>query len=691
MSLTFSNTHAESFEQESRLKAGRKRPRKREATACACCSCTNATQVHTKDHFPRSGAATPPHHQLSTPAESPGSCGTYRKLAEEEPLQDLSHSRSGPFFRGSERKTRTFGVTHWLAPCDDMVVVKALLDRSEEFQPSRRMFNGLKTLICMYNSVPTSTLGDPVGDNRLRGLLPDRPICEVWVSRYCSTYGRIYGLVASSDLAADLDQVYMGLPGTYTIHQLRISLVVAIAMQDSETDRLTQEVETCVRTSRQFQKPCVGVVQVLLLLMIMKTISASDADGMFDHVAIQGLTSQVVFSMGLHRDPAMFPRLSPYYAEVRKRLWGCFLRLSLDCCLRSGTPLVLRSLRKVTLGGSYRPSSFEDEEQADADSTFGIAALKLAKIIAPVHQILCSPNPAIPADLQTELRTTFRDLLSTFSPSHRSGSTTTDAIEELQQSILSITMHSFLLVLSLVSVTSSPPDISQRGPLLEVWNYASSILYKFQDVCQETSEVRFAAFYFLWTSAGRAAFGGCVAVGRLCSIDRSVSISVHPEHSVSVFVGPLTKSLSFMLHLWKSKFRYGAVAAKTCLLLAVSLTVTSNLYLDYDGSDMKQKLFKKGILAAEQLIVEMTTTLHQHQGHSLMDVISAPVIENDDSIENMLQIGRNLDGDNPFLDFDPHTPSTYTWSQFNMSPDFTQLHDPLSAAFDEELPIDIAF
>ncbi|KAI1371582.1 hypothetical protein F4677DRAFT_304351 [Hypoxylon crocopeplum] len=736
MSLTFSHISADNFEHESQLKAGRKRPRKREAVSCFQCrtkkircertdalpckqcqvrgiNCTsNRTanlQSLSENRSPKPpkedvGASGP--RQLRTPSDTSSS-----ERGPSSPTMDAqglvpAHGTSNTF-SGSERKTRMISVTHWMAPCNDMLVVKALLDRSDRFQTSRVKFAELKILIRIHNAIPVSIPADTIDEDRIRNLLPDQSTCNELILRYRRIYGRIYDVIDTDDLSADLNQVYMGTVESNPVRLLRTILVVAIAMQDSEADRLTgrklaQQVEDCVRTSRRFQKPCIGVVQVFLLLLVMKTIMASDTDSMFDSLGILGFTNQIVFSMGLHRDPALFVNVSPYYAEVRKRLWGCYLRLNLDYCMRSGTQLVLRledcdcplpspkSLRKVALGASYQSSDLEADRQAEADAAFGLAALKLAKIIAPIHQTLCSPNPCLSANLQTDLQTAFRDLLSTIP---RPGSPIASQIDELQQSMISISMHSFLLIIALVSISGTPSDISQQALLLEMWNYGSSILHQFQNLCQDTSEVKLAAFHLLWTHAGRAALISCVILGRLRTIDLDRAIAVHPNHTVSVFSELLSESLSFMLQLWNERFYHGAVAAKTSLLLAVCHAVTSNLYTEYDGTYMKQKLFDKAVLAAEELISDMTMKLYQRQARYLIDSSVALLESPNGNISTEARClelsGSNMD--NLVPGFNTDSSSTCPWSNFDLSPDFIQLQDPLTMAFTDDLSIDIAF
>ncbi|KAG0157799.1 hypothetical protein PDIDSM_2454 [Penicillium digitatum] len=122
----------------------------------------------------------------------------------------------------------------------------------------------------------------------------------------------------------------------------------------------------------------------------MKTITASDTDKAHSLLSIMGLSTQMALSMGLHRDLALFPGVTPYYAEVRKRSWACLFRLNLDYSIRSGSHFGIRledvdcplpsAIDLLTLdpGLMMEPGTFLNQAQEATDQAFSIAAMKLA-------------------------------------------------------------------------------------------------------------------------------------------------------------------------------------------------------------------------------------------------------------------------------------------------------------------------
>ncbi|KAK3685167.1 hypothetical protein B0T22DRAFT_428674 [Podospora appendiculata] len=672
MSLTFNHLSADSF--ESHLKAGRKRPRVREPVSCwqcrtrkircnreaPCKPCqdrgvsSECAYTTSKDKDGQSqpvsrahsvsrpkARATPSQSQTQTrtqtQTQTPSPSPSSRELTPETPSagerRELIPAPGRNVFQGSSVKTRMMGLSHWMAPYNEMIVVKAMLDRAPEFQASRRSFAELKVLVRACNALPPSELTGPTKGSSLRGLLPDRETCQCWTLQYCRTYGRIYCIVDPAALDLEMDQICAGSlenPVNIAVHLL----VIAIAMQNVESERLNgrrlaRYVEDCIHLSPRFQKPSIAVVQVLLLLTVLKSISASDTDKIYDLMAIQGLTIQIVSSMGLHRDPALFPDMSPYHAEVRKRLWACFLRCNLAYCIRSGsqfnlplsesdcplpTTANLRYLDPATANGAF-DFDFESDDKAEGDVAFTIAATKLAKIIAPVYQVLYSTVPPELSKMQNDLRAAFRTLLSELPPSLSPKSKIEDPIRMLQQSVLMVLMDSFSSVVTMSSTMGTTVGIFERSQLLEIWDYTSSVLHKFQNLCQQEGEVGNMAVHLLWTHAGRAALSACSVVRRLRTFDLNRIMPPHPQQSVYIFQRLLVDSLIFLSQLWQSRFHLGPLTAKINLILAVCLKVTASLYsTDYDDAErIRHELLAEGVEAAEKEIADMKLKLQQRQ------------------------------------------------------------------------------
>jgi hypothetical protein len=510
-----------------------------------------------------------------------------------------------------------------MAVCNDLPVVGSMLKKTVDFQPTWRIFAEVKSLLRVANSVPAGVNGD---GKYLMSLLPDQSTCEKWIRRYCETYGSIYHVVDHNFLITELQEILVASVHANEVHVLKILLVIETAMQTDKSERLRgrlilQEAERRIYTSTPFQKPCIGVMQTLLLLIIMKTIAASDTDNIYSIMGIMGLTTQMALSMGLHRDPALFPSVTPYYAEVRKRLWACFFRLNLEYCTRSGFQFGIRledvdcplpspiDLQTLDSGTMRELVPLLSQAQEALDLAFNIAAMKLAIVRAPLHQRLCSPTPHISSEVRDQMRASCLKILRELPPNLQEGALLCSPIEKLQQALLAVHVHSFMIIIISNDVLGVPPHKSQRDHLYEAWDNSMPILYQMQEVLQSDSEFSNVAYHLLWTDLARAALTACLVIGRLRNIHLGTTISNSPPPTLVMFQKLLIKSLDSLSQLLAERYRLGPIAAKMRLVLAVVTTVTSSLVNDFGGAQQDSKFLRLGITAAEEAVTEMEHSL----------------------------------------------------------------------------------
>ncbi|KAJ5205549.1 hypothetical protein N7491_003823 [Penicillium cf. griseofulvum] len=657
--LTFSHLNVDAFENPKKNN-GRKRPRFRDPVSCnrcrkskvrcdrksPCKPCQDrgmATQcTYSRPKGPATSESVRPivsaqNTEIDLLALQPTPRPSDAEILDPQsvPHNQTTVSHANSAFKGSNFKTRLIGGTHWMAACSDLPVIGAMVEKTVDFQPMWRTFAEVKSLLRVANSVPGGVNGD---SKKLFDLLPDRSTCEKWIRRFCETYGRIYHVIDQNCLFTELEAILIACVDTNEVHVLKIMLVIAIAMQTDKTERLRgrlllQEAESRIRTSTRFQKPCIGVMQALLLLIIMKTITASDTDKMYNLIGIMGLTTQMALSMGLHRDPALFPGVTPYYAEVRKRLWACFFRLNLEYCIRSGSHFGIRledvdcplpspiDLLTVGQGTMLEPGTSSSKAQEAVDQAFNIAAMKLAIVRAPLHQRLCSTTPQLSSEVRDRMRASFHKILRELPPNLQEGAPSCSPIEKLQQALLSMHVHSFMIIITLSSVLGVPSHNSQRGDIYESWDNSVSVLHQLHEVLQSGSELASVAYHLLWTDIARAALTACLVVSRLRRINLGTTVSNGPQPTLVVFQQLLLKYLDSLSQILAGRYHLGPVAAKTRLILAVATTITSSLINDLSGSQQDSRLFKIGIKAAEEIVTEMEASLKREDQDSTLALL----------------------------------------------------------------------
>lgn len=657
--LTFSHLDADAFENPQK-NIGRKRPRSRKTVACYNCrkskvrcdrkspckpcqdrgieQCTYSRSKSPTASEQAKPEITPPNTEVDLPPlQQPTPRSSDSEIVDPQPV--LPHNKTGVIqtrsFKGSDFKTRVIGGTHWMAVCNDLPVIGAMLEKNPDFQPMWKTFAEVKSLLRATNSVPARLNWDRKNP---QNLLPDLPTCKNWISRFCETYGRLYLVVDQKCLLAELEGIFAAPLDPNEVHVIKIILVIAIAMQTDKSQRLCgrvflQEAESYIHTSTKFQKPCIGVLQALLLMIIMKTITSSETDKLYSLLGIMGQTTQMALSMGLQRNPALFPGVTPYYAEVRKRLWACFFRLNLDYCIRSGSNFSIRledvdcgiptpiDLMALSPASAMEQNAPLNQDQRATDQAFNIAAIRLAMVIAPLHQQLCSASPKLSNEARSRMCEAFQNILRDLPLNLQEGAPSYSPVEKLQKASLIVHVHSFMNIITLNSVLGVPLNNSQKGDLYELWDNSVSILYQLQEALQNEPELSIVAYHLLWTDLARAALIACLVVGRLRNINLGTTVSNAAPPTLVVFQQLLLKCLDTLAQILAGKYQLGPYVAKTRLLLAVAATVTSSLINDFSCSQQDSKFYQVGIMAAENVVNEMERSLNRKAQESTFPML----------------------------------------------------------------------
>lgn len=525
-------------------------------------------------------------------------------------------------------KTRFIGGTHWLAACNNMPVLKAMLNKSSEFDNSYKSFAEVKAWTRTANavSIPYSM---PCSDAlTLASLLPPRAVSEGWIRTYRQTYRHIYDIVDELTLESVIEKVW-GLTGTNedpTVVCIVI-LLVSIGMQCDETERLTgrrlaRYVEQFAFTSGHLQKPCIGSMEVLLLLTLLKTISCSDTESLDSLSGVMGLTSQVALAMGLHRNPNAFGSITVYHAEIRKRLWSIFFRLNFEYCMRTGLPLALQPEHtdvgypsNINLTDLTSDTDAEIENQdlsISTEATFTIIASRLASIAAPYQRAICSAGNNISQDSIQELRDAYHDLVNEGPAYLRPGAKAANAAEQAQQAFLTIAMNSTSLVLSLHFVINVPSDSIQASHLHTIWDHSLEVLHTFKMLSHRSRQVQALAYQLLWSDACRAAFSSGMALNRLRVLESKSMMTVRTQHTLVQFQETLLKYLSYMAGFWFQSAHLGPTASKNCLLLAVVAAVTGRLFSD-ENRISDQELIEVGVQSVEHTVGSMKVVMKRRR------------------------------------------------------------------------------
>lgn len=529
-------------------------------------------------------------------------------------------------------KSRTFGNGHWLFPASKMVVLKAFLERSKGFHEIRTKFSDLKhgtwqDLRSSLVRLPTTSLV-----SSFKQLLPDRATCEKHVRLYFQTYGRIYNFVDPPTLSSDLDKIYSQVD-VHPILVLRVVLTCSLASMSSDDGMLAsrktaRDVESYLMIYPHLQKPCIGVMQVLLLLCVIRSAVILQTDKVDDSHGFYGFVNQIALSMGLNKSPECYGKLSMYYKEVRVRLWACLQRLYLMHSIRSGTPYITQ-LKNCTCPlpqpGSWKTAynssarkdrssiDTEPEVQEDIDARFGLIMAQICNITAFVYQKLGDSKSDTARNSDLELRKQLQSLTSDLT-SHwpHQGVGEQDPIYLLQRSLMYTNIHTTMLLAGLGTLTTI--RAVETMELMALWDDSITVLDNFRTDFQGNTVVGYMAVQLQSTEAIRAAFICCIIVGCLHRLDQGRNISLGPHHTATIFQSILSGYLSSLCRTWKPRISKGAPAAKTYLLLAICKAVTLNLHKERDDIEQHQQLFEAGCKAAHAAMVDVERAVAFRKG-----------------------------------------------------------------------------
>jgi hypothetical protein len=226
-----------------------------------------------------------------------------------------------------------------------------------------------KRLEATYQTQPQSNLQPP----RLESLVPDRQVTDKLVGSYFSTFETTFRILHVPQFLTEYEQFWNS--GTDTTTNLwsrdvfaakLLSLMACAADAGIKAEEppqasyqiakgWVQAVESWVQTVTTYAKLDLDFIQVMCLLLIARQAIAYEGDLAW---LAAGFLLREAMMIGLHRDPINFKSISPFYAEIRRRLWATIVELDLQAALDTGVPAGIS-------GDDYDcapPSNLDDEE-----------------------------------------------------------------------------------------------------------------------------------------------------------------------------------------------------------------------------------------------------------------------------------------------------------------------------------------
>ncbi|KAG8632018.1 hypothetical protein KVT40_001158 [Elsinoe batatas] len=296
------------------------------------------------------------------------------------PAQENVFSR-GRLARKENELNYYIGSSAWSVPANfsDVFYGQATAQLHKQWQRLLDMhaYFGLKshdTILNFASAIPRdaqqSLLASVPGDNE----------CRILVNRFLGSVNEMTPIVERTVFEEEL---FLFLQDRDAVTQSWLALLVSIlalgyvtpvlpladggyALKRDKADQLAVLAQQhAFSASAATHRSPLTTLQTLLALVVFKLLSFGWSDGNNGIAGILGLSQRLVFCLGLHRDPTMAIKvLEDREANIRRTIFGTYIRLEYLHCLETGMPFLLRpSDFDVTARSTTRNGS--DDHQAE--------------------------------------------------------------------------------------------------------------------------------------------------------------------------------------------------------------------------------------------------------------------------------------------------------------------------------------
>jgi hypothetical protein len=205
-------------------------------------------------------------------------------------------------------------------------------------------------------------------------LIPPKEVSDELVGNYLRTFESVFRILHIPTFQKECSDYWSGSTPAKEIFMTKFILTMAIGSciyngGDEVRKSLRIAAAWAIRNADAWQCGTVNkhrlnldTIQIYCLVLLARQTSAVEFGD--DLVWISaGSLLRTSFIMGLHRDPTLFPDLSLYQVEMRRRLWATVLELGVQSSLDSGMPPLIHPEDY----DCRPPSNINDDEMVQDD------------------------------------------------------------------------------------------------------------------------------------------------------------------------------------------------------------------------------------------------------------------------------------------------------------------------------------
>ncbi|KAI1074143.1 fungal-specific transcription factor domain-containing protein [Whalleya microplaca] len=271
--------------------------------------------------------------------------------------------------------TNYVGGTHFMAMLEDIEDLKNYFDDSDEgVDENHDTWENMspQDLIMLSRGVPRDK-------DELLALLPERSICDRIMNRYLNSNSPSRHIIHIPTFTKEYNSFWKN-PNETSLHWIALLFMVLClgiffssfnAPHELEMDSDIPAMDR-VKQYRgaagwaliwgKYSQPGFHTLQAFLLYV--ESDFVCNRVSQMNCYLLCSVLIRLMLKMGLHRDPSKLPNITPYYGEMRRRLWNLAVQIDLLVAFHLGLPCMIAGIESDTaLPRNLVDSDFDEDSK----------------------------------------------------------------------------------------------------------------------------------------------------------------------------------------------------------------------------------------------------------------------------------------------------------------------------------------
>lgn len=250
--------------------------------------------------------------------------------------------------------------------------------------------------------------------------LPPPQVVTGLVQTYFDTFESTHRLLHRLEFAEELNTLWINNNQLSEAWLAQLCMVLALGCQaapspvlastghspDDWTDIFLDAAQFFFSQSQYFTAPTLTTLRTLCLAAMARMMEIDKGAELKQLVYLMGLVTRMAMTMNLHRASSLFPDITPFEAEMRKRIWVTVQLLDLDAAMRTGTSFLHRE-QDADTPLDINDTDFHRSEHGWVvnsrwatpagltDSTYQVKLAELIPVLTDVISFVNSPTAAV--------------------------------------------------------------------------------------------------------------------------------------------------------------------------------------------------------------------------------------------------------------------------------------------------------